>query len=139
MKSKVIILKTDPNRVLEDYEELLNKANFTKFIPKKYETLLKLNLSWSRYFPACSTEPWQLEGVLRYMLKKKYKNIHPVENKTVVTDVWKGAKGNKWLPVLKKYGLRYESLTEVKWIKYKPKAEMLALDKVFHRSHRIPC
>ncbi|MFH1972853.1 MAG: DUF362 domain-containing protein [archaeon] len=138
MKPKVVVLKTEPNRVVKDYGELLKKADFTKHISKEYETILKINLSWSKYFPSCSTEPWQLDGVLNYMTKEKYKNIHPVENKTVVTDVWKGAKGNKWLPILKKYKLKYEPLTEVEWVDYKPKAEMLALNKVFHHSHKIP-
>jgi uncharacterized protein (DUF362 family) len=136
--SKVTVLKTEPHRVLRDYEALLDKSKFTKHVPKNYETVLKLNLSWSKYFPACSTQPWQLEGVLRYMTKHGYENVHPMENKTVVTKVWEGAKGNKWLPVLKKYGLKYEPLTEVKWVDYKPKAEMLALDKVFHSAHKIP-
>jgi uncharacterized protein (DUF362 family) len=100
--------------------------------------VLKINLSWSLYYPACSTEPWQLEGVLKTLVGDGYKNIHPVENRTVVTDVWKGAKGNKWLPVLKKYGLRYEPLTETEWVEYKPKHEMLAIDKIFPDGHRIP-
>jgi len=138
MKSKVVVLKTEPDRVLRDYEDLLDKSNFQKFVPKKYETIIKINLSWSLYYPSCSTEPWQLDGLLGYMVNKKYKNIHPVENRTVVTDVWKGAKGNKWLPVLKKHNLKYEPLTEVKWVKYKPKHEMLAMDKIFPEGHYIP-
>ena len=136
--SKVVVLKTEPNRVLADYSTLLTKAGFTKHVPKKYETVLKLNLSWSQYYPACSTEPWQLEGVLKFLKDNKYKNVHPMENKTVVTDVWKGAVGNKWLPILKKYDLEYKPLTRAKWVKYKPKAELLALHKVFHHEHYIP-
>ncbi|MBT3984785.1 DUF362 domain-containing protein [archaeon] len=136
--SKVVVLKTEPETVLEDYAKLLKKANFTKEILKKYETVLKINLSWSMYYPACSTEPWQLEAIVKYMLDEEYKNIHPVENRTVVTDVWKGAKGNRWLPVLRKYKQKYEPLTEVKWINYKPKAEMLAMDKIFPDGHKIP-
>jgi uncharacterized protein (DUF362 family) len=136
--SKVVVLKTKPNSILKDYCELLKRSNFNKYISKKYETILKINLSWSLYYPSCSTQPWQLDGVLKYMLDNKYKNIHPVENKTVVTDVWKGAKGNKWLPVLKKYKQVYEPLTRVKWVDYKPKKEMLALDRVFPKGHKIP-
>jgi len=136
--SKVVVLKTKPETVLEDYCKLLEMANFKKHIPKINETILKINLSWSMYYPSCSTEPWQLDGVLKYMLDNKYENIHPVENKTVVTDVWKGAKGNKWLPILKKYKQEYEPLPDVKWIEYKPKSEMLALDKIFPNGHKLP-
>ena len=111
---KIAVLKTNPKDILQDYEKLMHMADYEKFLPKTKETLLKLNLSWSLYYPACSTEPWQLEGVLRTLIQDGYTHIHPVENRTVVTDVWKGAKGNKWLPILKKYGLKYEPLTEVK-------------------------
>ena len=131
--AKVSILKTGPKTVIKDYHRLLNLAEYKKYIKKTNDTILKLNLSWSLYYPACSTEPWQLHGLLNSMKKDGYdfKKIHPVENRTVVTDVWKGAEGNKWLPILKKYNLKYEPLTETKWIRYKPKAEMLALDDVF--------
>lgn len=135
---KVSVLKTKPKNVLDDYRKVMEMADYKKALPKKNETVLKINLSWSLYYPACSTEPWQLEGVLKTLIDAKYKNIHPVENKTVVTDPWKGAKGNKWLPVLSKYGQRFEPLTEAKWVKFKPKNELLALDKIFPDGHKIP-
>ena len=108
--TKIAILKTRPETIKKDYHRLMNLADYQKHISKDKETVLKLNLSWSLYYPACSTEPWQLDGVLNAMEKDGYEfsKIHPVENRTVVTDVWKGAKGNKWLPILRKYGIKYE-------------------------------
>ncbi|MBN2421638.1 DUF362 domain-containing protein [Candidatus Woesearchaeota archaeon] len=139
-KSKVIVLKTKPGNVLNDYKKLMELADFKKHIPVNEETLIKLNLSWSLYFPACSTEPWQLEGVLKTLIGSNYnpKKLHAVENKTVVTNVWKGAKGNKWLPLLKKYNVEYEPLTEVKWVKYKPKAKLDAIPQLYPEGHLIP-
>ncbi len=134
MTSSIIsILKTKPKTVIKDYHKLLGLANFKKNISGNNEIILKLNLSWSLYYPACSTEPWQLHGLLETLKQENYdfNKIHAVENRTVVTDVWKGAKGNKWLPILDKYKLKYEPLTETEWIKYRPKSEMLALDEVF--------
>lgn len=136
--SKVTVLKTKPSTVLEDYKKLMHTARYEKFLPKKYETIIKLNLSWSLYYPACSTQPWQLEGVLKTMKEDGYEKIRLMENKTVVTDVWEGAIGNKWLPIIKKYGFKYESLTDVEWIDYKPKSELLALDKIFEEGYQIP-
>lgn len=136
--AKVAVLKTNPNNVVDDYGRLMELAEYKKHIKKQYETIIKLNLSWSLYYPACSTQPWQLEGVLKRMLDDGYKNLHLVENKTVVTDVWKGAVGNKWLPIIKKYGQKYEPLTEVKWIDFKPKKPLLILDKIFEDGHQIP-
>ncbi len=137
-KPKIAVLKTTPDTVVPDYSKLMHLAEYEKEIKKSHETLLKINLSWSMYYPACSTEPWQLEGVLRTLIEDGHKKIHPVENKTVVTDPWKGAKGNKWLPVLKKYGQTYKPLTEVKWVKYRPKHELIALDSIFPKGHKIP-
>lgn len=134
----VSIVKAKPESILNDYSRLLDLANYKKHLPNSEDALLKLNLSWSLYFPACSTEPWQLEGVLRKLKRGGHKKLYPVENRTVVTDVWKGAKQNKWLPVLEKYKLKYMPLTEVKWIKYEPGAEMLALDKIFPDGLKIP-
>jgi len=138
MKSKVAVVKTSPKTVLDDYSKLLDLADYKKILSKDINTILKLNLSWSKYFPACSTEPWQLEGVVKKLISDKYNKLIPVENRTVVTDVWKGAVGNKWLPILEKYNLKYTPLTEVEWINYKPKHEMLALDKIFPDGHKIP-
>ena len=126
--SKVAVLKTKPESVLNDYGRLMDLAEYGKYLSKSKETIIKLNLSWSLYFPACSTAPWQLEGVTKKIVEDGYKNLHFVENKTVVTDVWKGAKGNKWLPVLKKYGMKYEPLTEVEWVVFKPKSKLDAID-----------
>ncbi|MFH1210407.1 MAG: DUF362 domain-containing protein [archaeon] len=136
--SKVAVLKTKPETVLQDYSKLMNLANYKKILPKNKPLVLKLNLSWSLYYPACSTEPWQLEGVLKTLTKDGYKEIYPVENRTVVTDVWKGAKGNKWLPILKKYKQKYYPLTETKWVKYVPKHEMMAMDDIFHKKIWVP-
>jgi len=138
MKSRVAVLKTTPNTVLEDYNQLMHLAEYQKALPKSNELILKLNLSWSLYFPACSTEPWQLEGVLRTLKDDSYKKIYPVENRTVVTSVEKGAKLNRWNPVFEKYGVLLVDLTKVKWVSYKPKHDMLALYDVFPEGIRVP-
>ena len=134
----VAALKTAPEKVLDDYGRLMRLAEYTKHIRRQKETLLKLNLSWSLYYPACSTEPWQLEGVLRRLKKDSYTGLQAVEHRTVVTDVWKGARENRWLPVLERYNVKYQPLTEAEWITYRPKTELRALDRLFPDGHRIP-
>jgi hypothetical protein len=136
--SKVAVLKTAPGSVVEDYGRLMRLAGYERALPKDRETILKINLSWSLYFPSCSTEPWQLDGVLKTMSEDGYRGIIPVENRTVVTDPWKGAKLNKWLPVLDRYKLRFQPLTEVKWVPFKPKAQMLAMYDIFPEGFSIP-
>lgn len=63
--STVAVQKTSPGTVLVDYANLIDLANYQDYLPEDKKTIIKLNLSWSLYFPACSTEPWQLEGILK--------------------------------------------------------------------------
>ncbi|MBN1923537.1 MAG: DUF362 domain-containing protein [Nanoarchaeota archaeon] len=137
-KSKVAVLKTSPKTYMKDYSKLMDLADYKKFLKKKNETVIKINLSWSLFYPACSTPPWQLDAVINKLTKDGYTNLIPVENKTVVTNPWKGALQNKWLPVLKKYNLEFKPLTEVEWVKYEPKHEMLVLNELFNHTHKIP-
>jgi len=129
--SKVAVLKTNPSTITDNYSKLMRLAEYEKIIPKQNKTVLKINLSWSLYYPACSTPPWQLEGVLKTLRNDGYKDVVGVENQTVVTHPWKGAYLNKWLPVLKKYDTEFKPLTNVKWVPYSPKSEMLAMHDIF--------
>ena len=129
--SKVALLKTSPETVIDDYYKLMHLTDYEKSLSKQDKTVLKLNLSWTLYYPACSTPPWQLEGVLNALKKDNYKDIVAVENQTVVTHPWKGAYYNKWLPLLKEKEIDFQPLTDVEWKTYKPKSEMLAMNDIF--------
>lgn len=140
LKSKVVVLKTNPETILDDYKELMHLAEYEKFISKGKDTLLKLNLSWTKYFPSCSSQPWQVEGVVRTLIEDGFskERLFPIENKTVVTDPIKGAINNKWLPILEKYGFPFISLPEVEWVKYEFKEKLLRLNKIFPEGIEIP-
>ncbi|MFZ5648391.1 MAG: DUF362 domain-containing protein [Bacillota bacterium] len=140
MISKVAVLKTSPSTVVDDYKKLMRLAGYPEFLPKDRDTVIKLNLSWTKYFPACSSQPWQLEGTVKTLLEDGYskESLLPVENKTVVTDPIKGAFNNKWMPVLNKYGLGFTPLPDVEWIEFKPKARLMVLDKIFPEGIKVP-
>ena len=93
MSSLVSVLFTTPETVLEDYRRLMELASWQRHLAGERELLLKLNLSWTKYFPACSSQPWQLEGTLKTLLDGGYtpETVIPIENKTVVTNPVKGA------------------------------------------------
>jgi len=137
-KSKVAVLKTNPDDVIRDYGKLMRMADYEKHLPKDKKTIIKLNLSWTLYYPACSTEPWQLEGVLKTLREDGYDDIVAMENKTVVTNPYKGIKQNKWQGVLDKYDVEFIPLMEEEWIKYEPKSDTPAIKKIFTDGHRIP-
>ncbi len=129
--SIVSVLETSKQTVLEDYIRLMELAEYKKSISNINKTILKLNLSWTMFYPACSTPPWQLEGVLKCLNQDGYTDLLAVENQTVVTHPWKGSYLNKWLPLLKENKVDFQPLTNVEWIKYQPKTDMLAMDDVF--------
>ena len=137
---KVTILKTSPSTVLEDYGKLLHLAEYQKYIFREQDTLIKLNLSWTKYYPACSSQPWQFEGVVKTLLADGFQKdrLFPVENKTVVTNPRKGVKNNRWLPVLEKYGLSFTALPEVEWMVYRFKNKLLRLNQIFPEGIEIP-
>ncbi|MGH9869366.1 MAG: DUF362 domain-containing protein [Candidatus Polarisedimenticolia bacterium] len=140
MTSRVAVLKTDVGSVLEDYGRLMRLAGYQQVLSRDIPTLLKLNLSWTKYFPSCSSQPWQVDGVLKTMLEDGYPQsaILPVENRTVVTEPWKGARNNRWLPVLQRHGLTFQPLTEVKWIVHRFKSKLLRLNQIFPEGIEIP-
>jgi uncharacterized protein (DUF362 family) len=140
-KSKVVVLKTSPRTVLEDYKKLMRLADYRDFLPQDLDTALKINISWHYFYPACSTPPWQLEGVIRTLLEDGYKRdlIHACHNRTVVVSAKKGERENKHLPVIQKYGLRNIHLYEgEEWIRYKPKGKLRVLDRIFPKGIEIP-
>jgi len=140
MKTKVAFLKTSPESIIQDYQRLMHLANYEQYISKNEDTLIKLNLSWTKYFPSCSSQPWQLDGVVRTLLQDGYsrEKLIPVENKTVVTNPTKGAKNNKWAPIMADFGLEYVPLPDVEWIKHEFKEKLLKLDQIFPKGIEIP-
>jgi uncharacterized protein (DUF362 family) len=139
--SKVAVLKTRPETVIEDYKRLLELAEFRQHVPKDKPVILKDNISWHFMFPGANTTPWQLEAVIQYLLDNGYKDVSAVHNKTVVIDAPKGQRLNRLDKVYAKYGIRelmnYDP-NDIQWIRYAPKAKMLALDRIFPEGIRIP-
>jgi uncharacterized protein (DUF362 family) len=140
MKSRVAVVKTSPETVVADYHRLCNLAGYKTGLDFGTDTVLKLNLSWTKYFPACSSQPWQVEGIVKSLLDDGFPKdkLFPLENKTVVTNPIKGAQNNLWMPILKKYGLPFYPLPEQEWIVYKFKSKLLKLNDIFPEGIEIP-
>ncbi len=140
MRAQVAVLRTQPETVLADYGRLMRLAKYDQVLPRDQDCLLKLNLSWTKYFPACSTQPWQLEGVLNTLFEDGYdaRHLFPVENRSAVSDPRKGALNNKWLPVLERYRLPFIPLTEVEWVRYEFQSPLLKLNAIFPDGIEIP-
>ena len=139
-KGKVAVLKTTPETILADYGRLLKLANYQDALPKDKETLLKINISWQTWYPACSTAPWQLEGVIKQMLADGYQNLRAAHNETVVVNSYVGEQNNNQRVVTDKYGIPSWHLyePEFEWVRYEPKEPFLVLDKVYPDGVYIP-
>jgi uncharacterized protein (DUF362 family) len=140
--SRVAVLKTAPATVIGDYGRLMRLADYQRHLAKECETALKINISWHYFYPACSTTPWLLEGVISTLLEDGYdkEKLYGCHNRTVVVSAKRGEEANTQKPVLERYGLRNIHLYEKneEWIRYTPKAKMLALHRVYPEGIRIP-
>ena len=138
--SRVAVVATSPATVIDDYRRVMHLAEYRQTLSADRDLILKLNLSWTKFFPACSTPPWQLDGVLSTLLGDGFRRerLTPAENKTVVTDPWRGARENGWLPVLERHGLTFTALSEVEWTSYRFRSPLLALDRLFPRGIEVP-
>jgi uncharacterized protein (DUF362 family) len=139
-KGKVAVLKTSPETVLDDIERLMKLAEVETALPKGIQTGLKINISWQTWYPACSTAPWQLEGVIRALQKFGYNDLVGVHNDTVVVNTADGERNNKHRYVTDKLNVPclYLYNQDFEWFEYKPKKPFLVLDKVFPQGVYIP-
>jgi uncharacterized protein (DUF362 family) len=139
-RGKVAVLKTTPETVLEDYRQLMHLAGYREALPKDVETILKINVSWQTWYPACSTVPWQLEGVIRTLQDDGYRGLVGAQNRTVVVDAYVAERNNKQKIIVDQYGVRNVHLYEpqVEWVVYEPKAPMLVLDRIYSEGIKIP-
>ena len=140
-RSKVAVLRTQPETVLEDYTRLCELAGMGNTLDHNAPTILKENISWHYPMPSANTTPWQLEGTIQALRHMGFDDLVCVQNKTVVSDAVKGARLNCFVPVFQRhdvpvlYNFRAEDMG---WVRYEPKAEMLVLDHIFPKGIHIP-
>src|SRR6202171_2419456 len=137
----VAALRTRPDRVLDDYERLMALAHAPQHLAPGATTILKDNISWHFPFPAANTTPWQLEGTIRALRNDGYADLVCVQNKTVVTDAFKGEDLNRYLPIFRAYDIPvlYNFKDgDMRWVHYRPKAKMRVLDRVFPEGIHVP-
>jgi intein/homing endonuclease/uncharacterized protein (DUF362 family) len=140
-RSKVAVLRVRPDQVLEDIDRLYDLADVRHALKPGAQTILKDNISWHFPFPGANTTPWQLEGTVRSLRDRGYSDLVCVQNKTVVTDAFKGEDLNGYLPIFKRYDIpvRYNFKPEdMTWSIYKPRAKMNVLDQIFPEGIQLP-
>ncbi|HEX9116778.1 MAG TPA: DUF362 domain-containing protein [Anaerolineae bacterium] len=140
-KATVALLRAQPDRVLDDYARLIDLAGVQDHLRSDATTILKDNISWHFPFPAANTTPWQLEGTIRGLRAHGFDDQVCVQNKTVVTDAFKGEDLNGYVPIFKSYGIpvlyNFKD-SDMRWVRIQPKARMLVLNRIFPEGIYVP-
>ena len=140
-KAKVAVLRTKPETVLQDYERLLHLADVDEYLDRGATTILKDNISWHFPFPSANSTPWQLEGTIVGLRNAGYQDLVCVQNKTVVTNAFKGEDLNKYVPVFRRHEIPVKfnfRESDMRWEVFKPRRKLLVLDKIFPDGIKIP-
>ena len=140
-RSKVAVIRVRPDTILDDIDRLFTLGEVEHSLSLDAPTIIKDNISWHFPFPGANTTPWQLEGTARSLRKRGFEELVCVQNKTVVTDAFKGEDLNGYVPIFKKYEIpvRYNFKPEdMTWSMYRPKAKMRVLDTIFPEGIQIP-
>jgi uncharacterized protein (DUF362 family) len=140
-KSRVAVLRTKPDSVLDDYRRLCDLADIRGALDGGATTIIKDNISWHLMYPGANTTPWQLEGTILGLRDAGFSDLVDVHNRTVVTIADLGDRYNKFGDVLERYGVpklyNFDS-DDMTWIEHRPKAKMLVLDKIFPDGIYLP-
>ncbi len=140
-KGKVAVLKTSPQTILEDIDRLMKLGGVENALPKTNRTGLKINISWQTWYPACSSTPWQIEGVIQSLRSAGYSDLVGIHNDTVVVNTADGERNNKHRFVTDKHQVPclYLFNEDFEWVEYKPgRRPFLVLDKVYPQGVFIP-
>src|SRR6187549_960313 len=129
-RSTVAVLRVKPESILEDTARLCELAGMSSALKPGATTILKDNISWHYPFPAANTTPWQLEGSILALKKAGFSRLTCVQNKTVVTDAFKGEDLNHYKPLFERHDIpvlfNFRE-QDMKWVEYRPTARMHVL------------
>ncbi len=137
----VAILTTQPETVLDDYQRLAELAGLKGALDSTAKTIVKDNISWHLPFPSANTTPWQLEGSFMALRAAGFEHLACVQNRTVVTDAFKGTDLNGYWPICEAHSvpvLFNFRPSDMRWIDYRPKGKLLVLDRIFGGRVMIP-
>src|SRR3954470_17065140 len=141
MKSKVAVIRVTPDSILSDIDRLVGLGGISEALDPGTTTILKDNISWHFPFPAANTTPWQLEGTILGLKARGFEDQVCVQNKTVVTDAFKGEDLNGYVPIFNRYKIpvlysfKDEDMT---WSEYRPKAKMRVLYDIYPEGILVP-
>jgi uncharacterized protein (DUF362 family) len=140
-RSTVALIRTKPETVLDDVVRAFELARGPVALDRSAPVILKDNISWHYPFPSANTTPWQLEGTILALRKHGFGPIVCVQNKTEVTNAYKGEDLNRYRPIFEAHAVEVRfnfKAEDMAWIVHEPRTKMLVLDRIFRKGIRIP-
>ena len=137
--SKVAVLRTSPETVVEDYGRLMDLAGYREALPFAAQTCLRINISWHVYMPACSTTPWQMHGVIHKLKRRRLRRLARPDRGAERHRGRELPRGRGEQPPRSRCSsttaspIQYLSEPPTEWVRYEPKGKMLVLDRVFEK------
>ena len=140
MKTKISVTNTNAETFMSDADRCLSVAGIDEHFSPNQQTLLKINISWQYYYPACSTTPWQLEAAIKSLRGHGFNDLLSVHNGTVVVNPVEGSRNNKHVNVEVKHNVPsiYLDFPSTNWVLHKPKSKLLVLNEIFPEGIFIP-
>jgi len=141
-RAVVSVVRATPETVLTDVGRAMTLAGFEAAIPKGPPVLLKVNITWHFWYPACNTTPWQLHGVAKALLDAGHlrESLVAAHNRTVVVSARLGERLNKLKGVVDRLGIADVHLYDPgeEWVRFEPKSKLRVLGGMFPEGLRIP-
>jgi uncharacterized protein (DUF362 family) len=140
-RATVALVRTRPETVLDDVVKAFELAGGPASLDPTAPVILKDNISWHYPLPSANTTPWQLEGAVLALRRHGFGPVVCVQNKTEVTNAYKGEDLNRYRPVFEAHGVevRFNFKPEdMAWVVHEPRAKMLVLDRIYKKGIRIP-
>ena len=133
-KATVAAIRVNPDSVLGGIERLCDLGGMRDALTAGATTILKDNISWHFPFPGANTTPWQLEGTILALRNAGFDDLTCVQNKTVVTNAFKGEDLNHYVPIFQKHQIpvlyNFQE-KDMRWVEYRPRTKLRVLHKIF--------
>lgn len=141
MRSSVAVVRVRSESILADIDRLADLGGMSLALDKGAPTIIKDQLTNHHPLPAANTTPWQLEGAIVALRERQFDELVCVENNLLTVDAKRGLDFNHYLALHRQYDIpvRYtHKPDDMRWIHYRPRTRMRALDKVFRDGFLVP-
>jgi uncharacterized protein (DUF362 family) len=105
IRARVALIRTTPETVIQDYERVMELAEFRRCLVPSATTILKPDVRRHFPFPSANTPPWQLEGVAQALRGAGYHDLACMLPEGTLIGAFKGHNLNGYLPLLHANGI----------------------------------